>query len=90
MKSWHEPKRQPAPKSRQTSPTIERIPDFTSSPGRLIHVGLILYVLPPLLVMLAVDALARLVFAIRELFCRGIRREVCAPRGQVGREIFRS
>jgi hypothetical protein len=60
------------------------------SPGRLIQIGLTVYLLPALLVMLAVGVFGILALSAGELFCRSLKRELSVVREQVGQEIFRS
>lgn len=79
----------PAPARPASTPT-DIIPVFTPRPGRLIQVGRAFGLLPALLGMLVVGALALLILAARGLFCGSIFREVCAPGDRVGQEIFRS
>jgi hypothetical protein len=59
-------------------------------PGRLVQVGLALYLLPALLVVFAVGAVGSLVLAAGELCYGSLWRELHALREQVGQEIFRS
>jgi hypothetical protein len=65
-------------------------PAFMPRRGRLIQVGRALCLLPALAGMCVVGGLARVILAVRGLFCGSIFREVCAPADRVGQEIFRS
>jgi len=78
-----------SPKRKKASTMMDIIPAFTPSPGRLLQAGLALYLLPSLLVVLAVGALGMLVLAAGGFFHGSIRREACAPQDRVGQEIFR-
>jgi hypothetical protein len=74
----------------KVSTMVELISAFTPSPGRLIQVGLALYLLPALLVVLAVGALGTQILAARGLFSEKTAPEVSEPSDRVGLEIFRS
>jgi len=80
----------PTTKRTKASTTVHIAPTFTPSPGRLLQIGVALYLLPALVVVLAVSALGILVVWAREFVCGSIWRESCAPRERVGQEIFRS
>jgi len=74
----------------KVSTMVELISAFTPSPGRLIQVGLALYLLPALLVVLAVGALGTQILAARGLFFESTGPEVSETSDRVGLEIFRS
>jgi hypothetical protein len=68
---------------------VDIISAFTPSPGRVMQLGLALYLLPAVLVVLVVSALGILVLAARELFCDSIWDQIWAPQARVGQENFR-
>jgi hypothetical protein len=72
------------------STMVELIAAFMPSPGRLIQVGLALYLLPALLAVLAVGALGTLILAARGLLFESNGPEVSETSDCVGLEIFRS
>jgi hypothetical protein len=75
---------------KKVSRMVELISAFMPSPGRLIQVGLALYLLPALLFVLAVGALGTLILAARGLFFERNGPEVSETSNRVGLEIFRS
>jgi hypothetical protein len=77
-------------KSQVASTLVELILAYTPSPGQLIQVGLAVYLLPVLVVVLAVGTIGILVVAASRVFCGGLWREICVLRERVGQEIFRS
>jgi hypothetical protein len=77
-------------KRTRTSTMVHIAPTFTPLPGRLIQVGVALYLLPALVAVLAVSAVGIGVVWAREIVCGSIGRESCVPRDRVGQEIFRA
>ena len=58
--------------------------------GRLVQVGVALYVVPALVFVVAVGAVTMLAIAARDVIWGSVCHDVCAPRERVGSEIFRS
>ena len=85
----------PSTKKTKTFTRLHVEPTSTPSPGRLIQVGVALYLLPALVVVLAVSALGILVVWAREFVCgsigaKPVRPGLCRARDLPGVETVRA